>query len=191
MDAMASLYDRIVTSPPSVFIRPLTRARWHVIWTEPRAEDRAIRDIKQLGFECYCPLERYRRWKRNRRHNLTRPLFPRYAFVAFDSRQPDWGQICHADGVFDVLRNDGRPMRLPDGFVESLKHAEGLGLFDHTKTPSPFAIGSQVQLDGTGPFAKMIGMVKRARARDRIDVLLKYLNREVIVNVLIMRLSAA
>ncbi len=49
--------DRIATSPPSVFIRPITQARWHVIWTEPRAEDRAIRDIRHLGFECYCPVE--------------------------------------------------------------------------------------------------------------------------------------
>ncbi len=71
--------DRIVAAPPSVFIRPVTRAHWHVTWTEPRAEDRAVRDIRHLGFESYCPLEKYRRWKRNRLHNLTRPLFPRYA----------------------------------------------------------------------------------------------------------------
>ncbi len=148
---VASL-DGVTTSPPSVFIRPVTRAHWHVIWIEPRAEDRAVRDIRQ---------------------------------------QPDWGQICHADGVFDVLRNDGRPMRLPHGFVESLQHAEQLGLFDYTKAPAPFAICSQVQLDRTGPFAKMIGKVKRARSRDRIDVLLNYLNREMLVNVPIARLSAA
>ncbi len=82
-------------------------------------------------------------------------------------------------------------MRLPNGFVESLKHAEELGLFDHTRTPSPFAVGSKVVLDATGPFGMMIGQVKRARARDRVDVLLKYLNQQVVVNVPIMRLSAA
>ncbi len=93
--------------------------------------------------------------------------------------------------MFDVLRNDGRPMHLPDGFVENLKHAEQLGLFDHTRTPSPFAVGSKVVLDATGPFGMMIGQVKRARARDRVDVLIRYLNKEMLVNVPIIRLSAA
>ncbi len=47
--------DRIVAAPPSVFIRPVTQARWHVIWTEPRAEDRAVRDIRHLGFRIVLP----------------------------------------------------------------------------------------------------------------------------------------
>ncbi len=81
-------------------------------------------------------------------------------------------------------------MRVPDGFVESLKHAEQLGLFDRTKLPAPFPIGSSVMLDSSGPFAELIGKVKRARTRDRVDVLIKYLNRELLVNVPIMRLSA-
>ncbi len=191
MDAMTSLYDCIATSPPSVFIRPITQAHWHVVWTEPRAEDEAVRELGNLGFDVYCPAERCRRWRRNRRQYFQRPLFPRYAFVAFDPRQPGWGAIYDAAGVLNILSNDGRPMRLPAGFVESLRHAEQLGLFDHTKAPAPFPLGSKVQLDGTGPFAKLIGTLKRARSRDRVDVLINYLNREIMVNVSITRLSAA
>ncbi len=125
-------------------------------------------------------------WERD----LRRPLFPRYAFVQFDPLAP-WSEICHADGVVDLLRNDNVPMRLPDGFVENLQHLQQLGLFDHTKLPAPFPIGSKVMLDASGPFAELIGKVQRARTRDRVDVLIKYINREVLVNVPIMRLSAA
>ncbi len=82
-------------------------------------------------------------------------------------------------------------MRLPVGFVDNLKHLQQLGLFDHTKLPPPFPIGSSVMLDASGPFAELVGKVRRARSRERIDVLIKYLNREVVVNVPIMRLSAA
>ncbi len=119
-----------------------------------------------------------------------RPLFPRYAFVQFDPLEP-WGGIRHADGVLDILCNVDRPMRLPDGFVENLQHMQQLGLFDHTKLPAPFPPGSRVMPDASGPLAELIGKVKRTRTRDRVDVLIKYLNREVLVNVPVMRLSAA
>ncbi len=180
----------IVASRPSVVIRPTPCLHWFVIWTAPRAEADAIQDIERLGFKTYCPLEKCRRFRRNRREIFTRPLFPRYAFVQFDPHGP-WSEIRHADGVVDLLRNDNQPMRLPEGFVESLQHMQQLGLFDHTKLPAPFPIGSQVMLDASGPFAELVGKVRRARSRERVDVLIHYLNREVVVNVPIMRLSAA
>lgn len=179
----------IVASRPSVVIRPIA-LRWHVIWTQSRAELDAVAEIERLGFSAYCPMEKCRRWRRNRKEIFERPLFPRYAFVQFDPLEP-WSEIRHADSVVDLLRNDNQPMRVPDGFVESLKHAEQLGLFDRTKLPAPFPIGSSVMLDSSGPFADLVGKVRRARSRERVDVLIKYLNREVIVNVPIMRLSAA
>ncbi len=92
---------------------------WHVIWTEPRAEDEAVRELGHLGFDVYCPAEKCRRWRRNRRQYFQRPLFPRYAFVAFDSRQPGWGAIYDARGVMNILSNNGQPMGLPTGFVEN------------------------------------------------------------------------
>ncbi len=185
-----SAIGNIVTSRPLVVIRPASSLHWFVIWTTPRAEANAIEEIERLGFKAYCPLEKCRRFRRNRREIFTRPLFPRYAFVQFDPHEP-WSEICHADGVVDLLRNDNIPMRVPDGFVENLQHLQQLGLFDHTKLPAPFPIGSSVMLDASGPFAELIGKVKRARSRERVDVLIKYLNREVVVNVPIMRLSAA
>ncbi len=180
----------IIASRPSVVIRPTPDLHWHVIWTAPRAEANAIEEIERLGFKTYCPLEKCRPWRRNRREIFERPLFPRYAFVQFDPLEP-WSEICHGDGVVDLLRNDNVPVRLPDGFADNLKHLQQLGLFDHTKLPAPFPIGSQVMLDASGPFAELVGKVRRARSRDRVDVLIKYLNREVLVNVPIMRLSAA
>lgn len=180
----------LVASRPSVVIRPTPSLHWFVIWTQTRSEFDAVAEIERLGFAAYCPLEKCRRFRRNRREIFTRPLFPRYAFVEFDPSQP-WSEICHADGVLDILRNDNIPMRLPEGFVENLQHLQQLGLFDHTKLPAPFPPGSRVMLDASGPFAELIGKVKRTRTRDRVDVLISYLNREILVNVPIMRLSAA
>ncbi len=164
---------------------------WFVVFTDSRCEQEAADDIqKDTGFPAFCPTEKHKRFRHGRKVIYEAALFPRYLFAKFD-RDDDhhWPEILAIDGVCDILRNNGQPSPVPHSIVEKLQRMQQLGLFDHTKAPNPFPPGSRVELDDDGPFASLMAEVKRVRSNDRCDVLLRWLGREMMVNVPMARLS--
>ncbi len=162
--------------------------RWHVAMTIARAERDTVEDVNELGYEAFCPTERHKRFRRGHKTIIESALFARYIFIAFDA-EGNWPALLEVEGVCDVLRNDGKPSPVPDAVVPKLQRMQQLGLFDHTKAPNPFPPGSRVELDDDGPFASLMAEVKRVRSNDRCDVLLRWLGREMMVNVPMARLS--
>jgi transcriptional antiterminator RfaH len=163
--------------------------RWHVVFTKDRHEPKSCGKIKELGFEVFLPFERHRRFKRGRRSYVQTPLFPCYLFARFDSADARWNEIRGCAGVLDVLCNQGKPLAMPLGLTEKIQRMQLLGLFDHTKPPNPFPPGTSVALDDDGPFAEFEAKVLRARTADRVDLLIRYLNNELTINVSLSRLS--
>ena len=160
-------------------------APWYVFYTRIRAEELAGEAVAQLGYSVFVPFERcFRRLPSGKTQRIKRALFPRYGFVAFDIHQ-NWPAILAADGVMDVLRNNGNPVSIPRRCVDSLKLADSCGLLDRTKPPRA---GIPVEVIG-GPFSGFIGKVIRARTGDRIDVLLRFLFQECRVTVPLMALK--
>ena len=163
--------------------------RWHVAFTDSRAEQDTCAEIRDIGFDAFTPMERHKRFTRGRKTIVETALFPRYLFARFDSDDPHWAAILEIDGVCDVLSNQGQPSPLPEQIVPKLKRMEQMGLLDHTKAPNPFPPGSEVMLDDDGPFAELCAVVRRVRSNDRCDVLLRWLGKELMVNVPMARLS--
>lgn len=162
---------------------------WHIAITNSRREAETCQEIGKIGFEAFSPFERCKRWRRGRKQFYERAMFPRYIFARFHVEQSDWNRIRYVDGVCDILCNNGLPQRLPSGTVETLKRAQSLGLFDRTKAPSPFPTGTKVRIDDDGPFGDFIGRVMRARAGDRVELLINYLSAELRINVPLVRLA--
>ncbi len=164
--------------------------KWHVCFTSARAERETCEDIHDIGFEAFCPTERHKRFRHGQKIIYEAALFPRYLFARFSADEDDnWPKILEIDGVCDILRNNGSPSPVPEPIVPKLKRMQQLGLFDHTKAPNPFPPGSRVELDEDGPFASLLAEVKRVRSNDRCDVLLRWLGKELMVNVPMARLS--
>jgi transcription antitermination factor NusG len=112
------------------------------------------------------------------------PLFPRYGFVWWASGD-DYGRILHCDGVAGLLPSEQNPVPVSSHVIDGLRLAETVGIFDHTKPPKA---GAKVEVM-EGPFAGMIGKIARARAADRVRVMLKILSslREVEVPLMALR----
>jgi transcriptional antiterminator RfaH len=158
---------------------------WYVFYTRIRAEERAGEAVAELGFSVFVPFERrFQRLPSGKTRRIKAALFPRYGFVAFDLYQ-NWPAILAADGIMDLLRNQGDPIAVPTRAVDSLKLADRCGLLDRTKPPR---IGIDVEVV-SGPFAGFIGRVLRCRTGDRIDVLLKFLYGQVSASVPLMALK--
>ena len=94
--------------------------RWYVVYTQPRAEERALWHLRNQGFHCFLPkLQRLRRHAR-RSVAALEPMFPRYLFTLFDSTKMRWRAINGSRGVVSLLTQDSNPIPVAAGVVESL-----------------------------------------------------------------------
>lgn len=134
----------------------------------------AERDMLNLGFETFFPVER--RYKRTRQRKVERitSLFGCYGFVKFDPAADDWEQLIDLESVFDIFRNGDTPIRIPDEAMFRIQRAEDAGVFDYTTEKSPFEEGDLVEIM-EGPFNGLIAKVLSAHPRKRAKLLLNTL----------------
>jgi transcription antitermination factor NusG len=157
---------------------------WHVAYTAPRAERRALDGIADLGLEGYAPFEKLRP-KVAGAAAIERPLFARYVLFSRDPHQQDWQPVLDLDGISDVLMtSDDVPGYVPVSWVHAIRKAEGLGMFDRTTTqPDKFKVGETVRVSD-GPFAghnalitEFIAKLRSATASKRAKVLVSFMGR--------------
>ena len=95
--------------------------RWFVIWTESRAEKKVEARIAALGLSPWLPTVKERhRWS-DRWREVVCPLFPGYLFAR--ATLVEWHAVLRTPGVLTVVKVNGRPALLADGFVAGLRDA--------------------------------------------------------------------
>lgn len=150
--------------------------RWHVAYTQPRAESRAMIHLERQGYKVFCP--RYRKSVRHARttKSVHAPLFPNYLFLCIDISRDPWRAVNGTRGVVRLITHGETPQPLPDGVVEALKaRMSADGTIDWART---FKIGQAVCI-ADGPFAKLVGTLEYLDAAGRVRVLLDLLGRSV------------
>ena len=151
---------------------------WYVVHTRPNAEGLAARHLDRQGFGVFLP-----RFQKRRRHArkvelVTRPLFPRYLFVAVDLAIDRWRAIQSTIGVSALVGHDDGPIPVPAGVVESLRdRCDGNSVIPLVDQPH-YSWGDRVRLLD-GAFANMIGVFERMTDGERVAVLLGLMGRRV------------
>jgi transcription elongation factor/antiterminator RfaH len=154
-------------------------ARWYVVHTRPNSERKAELNLKAQGFKTFLPqIERTIRHAR-RLTTVRRPLFPRYLFVRLDTGRDRWLSVNGTIGVSRLLTQEGRPVAVPFGIVESLlAHSDaGLTRLDHSLVQ-----GQRARIL-SGPLADFTATVLRLDASRRVDVLLEIMGAAIPVSV--------
>ena len=156
--------------------------QWFVVHTQPSKETVAQQNLSEQGFEAYLP-----RFKKTRRHarkveEILTPLFPRYLFVGIDLDVDQWRSIQGTRGVSYLLISDNKPAVVSSEIIESLKDQEnddGLVALDSSTL---FGKGDKIRvLDG--PFKDYVGVFEKMDDRQRVQLLLSCLGREVSIMV--------
>lgn len=99
---------------------------WFVIWTESRAEKKVEARIAALGLSPWLPTVKERRRWSDRWQEVVSPLFPGYLFAR--ARSVEWHKVLRTPGVLTVVKHEGHPALLQDGFIATLRAAiEGNG----------------------------------------------------------------
>src|SRR5262249_10132162 len=95
--------------------------RWFLVHTQPKSEHKAELHLGAQRFSTYLPqIEKTGRQPRQQR-TVRAPLFPRYLFVILDLGRDRWLSVRSTIGVSRLFASqDGRPVPVPTGVVESL-----------------------------------------------------------------------
>ena len=168
-----------MVDPPN---RPSIGPAWYVASTYLHRENRAHLEVGRAGFDRYLPMETYSAKGKNRKTiERKRPLFPQYLFVRFDIETDPWGYIAEQDAVRTLLDVDGKPAPIPDEFIDRIKSAEDIGLFDKTVDHLRMTPGDPVEVL-EGPFSHHVGKFAGASSRQRVRLLMDVLGRETVVS---------
>jgi transcriptional antiterminator RfaH len=152
--------------------------RWFVVFTQPRAESRAVFHLQRQGYAVFCP--RVRKRVRHARKTGTSlvSLFPNYLFVRLDMSRDLWRSINGTMGVIRLVMSGEAPQPAPEGVVELLQ--EKFGPDGVAEGTVQLKQGQAVKIT-EGPFADLIGRLERLGPENRVVVLLNLLGRAVSV----------
>jgi transcriptional antiterminator RfaH len=165
----------------------LVGERWFLVHTLPKNEQKAKWHLAAQGFRSFLPqFEKTIRHARQLR-TVRAPLFPRYLFVVLDLERDRWLSVRSTVGVSRLLTQDGRPVPVPVGIVESLI-AQSNG--ELTRLDGNLVLGQQVRIL-SGPFADFIGTLERLGDADRVQVLLDLMGTAVPVSLHRLMLAPA
>ena len=153
--------------------------RWFLVHTLPKCEQKAHLRLTAQGYRAYLPLfEKTVRHARKLR-TVRAPLFPRYLFVLLDLARDAWSPIRGTIGVARLFSaQDGRPVAVPVGVVESLiEHSDG----QLTRLDTELVRGQRVRIL-SGPFVDFVGTLARLDDAGRVQVLLEMMGTAVPVS---------
>jgi transcriptional antiterminator RfaH len=106
------------------------------------------------------------------------PLFPRYLFIRLNLLRDRWLSVRNTVGVSSLFTQDGRPVPVPAGIVESiLKNADG----QVVRLDQELTTGQKIRIL-SGPFVDLIGTLERLDENGRVLVLLQLMGSAIPVS---------
>ncbi|MBW7923420.1 MAG: transcription/translation regulatory transformer protein RfaH [Burkholderiaceae bacterium] len=148
----------------------MTPPRWHLVYTKPREERRALEHLRRQDYECYLPERPVERMRDGHRCIVTEPLFPRYLFIRLAPGTSNWLPIRSTRGVSTIVRFGNRFPALPDEDIEALRQGE-------VAVRPLFETGARL-VAVEGPFAGVQTLYLEPDGDTRVRVLLEILGSE-------------
>jgi transcriptional antiterminator RfaH len=163
---------------------------WFVAHTQPLKEQKAEANLVRQGFEVYLP--RFRKIRRHARKvdEVIVPLFPRYLFVGMDIEAARWRSINGTQGVSYLLMNQESPAVVPTHIIDALKIQENAEGLVSVESLIVFSKGDKVRVL-EGSFKDQTAIFEQLNDKNRVQVLLNFLGREIKVSLPIYAVEAA
>jgi transcriptional antiterminator RfaH len=153
--------------------------RWFLVHALPKSEQKAELYLRAQGFRTYLPQIRKTIRHARQLRTVLAPLFPRYLFVTLDLERDRWLSVRSTVGVSRLFAHqDGRPVPVPVGIVESLIGQSDGNLMRLDSGP----VRGQLVRILKGPLADFIGPLERVDETGRVQVLLAIMGTAVPVS---------
>ncbi len=153
---------------------------WAVAIAQPRCELKAIINLTDQGYLCYCPMVLESLKRQGRTVRVERALFPRYLFVKVTSQ---WRSILSTRGISSVISTEIEPILISDEIIQAIKARETLsGYIALPEARARFKRGNRVRVE-RGPFTGACALVEGMSSHERVVVLMRLLGRETRVEI--------
>ena len=97
----------------------IQNSKWHVLYTKPRHEIKALERLAQKGFEVYCPMKTTLKQWSDRKKKVSEPLLPSYLFIKTTEKKR---AIPLTDpSVLNYIFWLGKPAIVRDSEIDALK----------------------------------------------------------------------
>ena len=147
-------------------------SRWYLIQTKPRQEIRAQNNLKQQGYNVYCPMLSVEKILSGKVVMKPEVMFARYIFIQAGSRSDIvWVSIRSTPGVSHFVSFGGVPAKVESGLIEQLLVQE-----QQVAPEELFKKGERLLLT-SGPFAGLEAFYKAGGGEGRAIVLLDFLGK--------------
>src|SRR5579859_313328 len=157
-------------------LKQLHKECWYAVYTRSRHEKSVADHCGQRGVTAFLPLYNVqRRWKQ-RRAEVSLPLFPSYLFVHIALR--DRLRILGMPGILSLVSFNNTPVMVPEAQIECLKQATTLGRAE------PYVYlhsGRRVRVT-SGPLAGLEGIVIQIKNRVQVIVSFEWMARSVAIS---------
>ncbi len=151
---------------------------WYAVHVTCKSEKTVESLLQYKGYELFVP--RYlsrKRWS-DRLKTVELPLFPGYVFVRALAMGVG-GLVCATPGVKRVVGFGGRPSAIPDSEIDAVRRLTFLG----KALPVPYLrIGQRVEIKD-GPFAGIIGIIRKTKDRASITVSVELISQSICIEV--------
>jgi transcriptional antiterminator RfaH len=154
--------------------------RWYAVKTQPRKEALAQLHLQRQRFETFLPI--ISQMVRGPSGFVSRKsaFFPGYLFTLLDLGVDRWRSINSTAGVSRLVEFGGRPAAAPPGLIDCMRDlASEAG---EVGVDNDIAVGSTVRVVG-GPFDRLVGILQKSDANERVTVLIELMRRRVSVSV--------
>jgi len=133
---------------------------WYVVQVMPQRE-RVVNSLLEFkGYQSFAPTYGLRRHWSDRAKKLEVPLFPGYVFFRSPGTRVS-SLVCSTPGVVRILSFGGRASMVPDSEIDAVQRLTTLG------KPQPaeqFIEGQRVEVT-SGPFAGVVGIVRKTKSK--------------------------
>ena len=150
----------------------MDKSCWHLIQTKSRQEIRAQENLKQQGYEVYCPMLLVEKILSGKVVIKPEVMFARYIFIQVGSRSEIvWSSIHSTPGVSNIVSFGGVPAKVESDLIEQLLIQE-----QQVSPKELFKKGERLLLT-SGPFAGLQAFFKASGGEGRAIVLLDFLGK--------------
>ena len=141
---------------------------WYLIKTKSRQEKIAKQNLKNQGYEAFCPVSKI--------NNRLAVLFPGYLFVQLNKKTQNWSPINSTKGVSHFVKFGLNFAKVPTSVIEFIKTNQHITT-EKFKNINNFKPGDKIQISD-GAFKNYMAIFKSYKSDERIILLMNLLGNE-------------
>jgi transcription antitermination factor NusG len=155
------------------------QAQWHVLYTKPRAEKKALDSLDKKGYCVYLPcITVVRQWS-DRKKKIQEPLFRSYLFVLCKANQIN--EAATDGSIVGVVRFNGCAAVVRDEEMETIRRVEA-GKDDVAVVEQMLTAGQKVRIKN-GALRGLSGILTEFRGSQRVAIEIESLGCNLLVDV--------